>query len=211
MIKIYYQFLSLKYVKDIMNKVLLTDEQLILSFQKGNRDAFNELVVRYKDKLTNFIYRFTYDIDSAEDLAQDTLLKVYINKDSYKEIAKFSTWIYTIASNLAKTELRKIKRRKTYSISDLSSDDREFVIHRADEQSFEQVEDTGVSSSILQESLTEIDDEFKNIIILRDIQELSYDEISKILKIPLGTVKSRINRGRFKLKDILKQKGVVLY
>ena len=194
-----------------MNKLLLTDEQLILNFQKGNRDAFNELVVRYKDKLTNFIYRFTYDIDSAEDLAQDTLLKVYINKDSYKEIAKFSTWIYTIASNLAKTELRKIKRRQTYSISDLSSDDREFVIHRAEEQSFEQVEDTSVSSSILQESLIEIDDEFKNIIILRDIQELSYDEISKILQIPLGTVKSRINRGRFKLKDILKQKGVVLY
>tara|TARA_B100000029_G_C17560888_1_gene953306 strand:- start:1484 stop:2068 length:585 start_codon:yes stop_codon:yes gene_type:complete len=194
-----------------MEKVLLTDEELILDFQSGNRDAYNELVLRYKDKLTNFIYRFTYDIDSAEDLAQDTLLKVYINKDSYKEIAKFSTWIYTIASNLAKTELRKIKRRKTFSISDLSSDDREFVIHRPDDQSFEGIEDTKVSSSILQESLTEIDDEFKNIIILRDIQELSYDEISKILKIPLGTVKSRINRGRFKLKDILKQKGVILY
>ena len=194
-----------------MEKVLLTDEELILDFQSGNRDAYNELVLRYKDKLTNFIYRFTYDIDSAEDLAQDTLLKVYINKDSYKEIAKFSTWIYTIASNLAKTELRKIKRRKTFSISDLSTDDREFVIHRPDDQSFEGIEDTKVSSSILQESLTEIDDEFKNIIILRDIQELSYDEISKILKIPLGTVKSRINRGRFKLKDILKQKGVILY
>jgi len=194
-----------------MNKVLITDEELILDFQSGNRDAFNELVIRYKDKLTNFIYRFTYDIDSAEDLAQDTLLKVYINKDSYKEIAKFSTWIYTIASNLAKTELRKLKRRQTYSISDLSNDDREFVIHRPDEQSFEEIEDTNVSSTILQESLTEIDDEFKNIIILRDIQELSYDEISKILKIPLGTVKSRINRGRFKLKDILKQKGVILY
>ena len=64
---------------------------------------------------------------------------------------------------------------------------------------------------ILEKSLTDLDDEFKNIIILRDIQELSYDEISKILKIPLGTVKSRINRGRFKLKDLLKQKGVVLY
>ena len=194
-----------------MDKVLITDEELILDFQSGNRDAFNELVTRYKDKLTNFIYRFTYDIDSAEDLAQDTLLKVYINKDSYKEIAKFSTWIYTIASNLAKTELRKLKRRQTYSISDLSNDDREFVIHRPEEQSFEEIEDTNVSSNILQESLTEIDDEFKNIIILRDIQELSYDEISKILKIPLGTVKSRINRGRFKLKDILKQKGVILY
>jgi len=194
-----------------MDKTLLTDEELIIAFQGGDKDSFNYLVNRYKDRLTNFIYRFTYDIDSAQDLAQDTLLKVYINKDSYREIARFSTWIYTIASNLAKTELRKIKRRKTYSISDLSTDDREFIIHKSDEESFEDVEDTSVSGSILQKSLLDLDDEFKNIIILRDIQELSYDEISKILQIPLGTVKSRINRGRFKLKDILKEKGVILY
>jgi len=194
-----------------MDKTLLTDEELIIAFQGGDRESFNCLVNRYKNKLTNFIYRFTSDIDSAQDLAQDTLLKVYINKDSYREIAKFSTWIYTIASNLAKTELRKIKRRQTYSISDLSTDDREFVLHKSDEESFEDIEDTSVSGSILEKSLMDLDDEFKNIIILRDIQELSYDEISKILQIPLGTVKSRINRGRFKLKDILKEKGVVLY
>ena len=194
-----------------MDKILETDEDLIVAFQKGDREAYNQLVYRYKDKLANFIYRFTYDIDSAQDLAQDTLLKVYINKDSYKNIAKFSTWIYTIASNLAKTELRKLKRRQTYSISDLSKDDREFVIRQPDETSFEDIEDTNVSGKILQASLIELDPEFRNIIILRDIQELSYDEISKILQIPLGTVKSRINRGRFKLKDILKEKGVVLY
>ena len=84
-----------------MDKMTLTDEELILAFQNGDRDAFNHIVNRYKDKLTNFLYRFTYDIDAAQDLAQDTLLKVYINKDSYKQIAKFSTRIYTIASNLA--------------------------------------------------------------------------------------------------------------
>tara|TARA_B100000941_G_scaffold238789_2_gene181898 strand:+ start:2744 stop:3328 length:585 start_codon:yes stop_codon:yes gene_type:complete len=194
-----------------MDKMTLTDEELILAFQNGDRDAFNHIVNRYKDKLTNFLYRFTYDIDAAQDLAQDTLLKVYINKDSYKQIAKFSTWIYTIASNLAKTELRKIKRRKTFTISDLSTDDREFVIHRSDEDSFENEEDSSVSGKILEKCLDELDNEFKNIIILRDIQELSYDEISKILQIPLGTVKSRINRGRFKLKYLLKQKGVTLY
>jgi len=194
-----------------MDKMTLTDEELILAFQNGDRDAFNHIVNRYKDKLTNFLYRFTYVIDAAQDLAQDTLLKVYINKDSYKQIAKFSTWIYTIASNLAKTELRKIKRRKTFTISDLSTDDREFVIHRSDEDSFENEEDNSVSGKILEKCLDELDNEFKNIIILRDIQELSYDEISKILQIPLGTVKSRINRGRFKLKDLLKQKGVTLY
>ena len=196
---------------DIIDKAVLRDEDLIAHFQNGDKDAFNQIVLRYKDKLTNFIYRYTYDIDSAEDLAQDTLLKVYINKDSYKEIAKFSTWIYTIASNLAKTELRKIKRRKTFSVSELSSDDQEFIIHKKDSASFEDVEDTNLSENILQKSIAMLDNEFKNIIILRDIQELSYEEISKILQIPLGTVKSRINRGRFKLKEILKNKGVTLY
>ena len=189
----------------------LTDEELIRKFQEGNIGAYNQIVYRYKDRLLNFIYRYLHDIDRAEDLVQDTLLKLYTHKDSYKEIAKFSTWLYTIAANLARTELRKIKRRKTYTISALSTDDREFVIHQSDAESFEDEEDTLASGQILQKCLNVLDDEFKNIIILRDIQELSYDEISKILKIPLGTVKSRINRGRFKLKDLLKQKGVVLY
>lgn len=190
-----------------MDKTLLTDEELIIAFQRGDRDSFNYLVNRYKDKLTNFIYRFTSDIDSAQDLAQDTLLKVYINKDSYREIAKFSTWIYTIASNLAKTELRKIKRRQTYSESDLSTDDRKFVMHQPDQASFEDIEDTSVSGAILEKSLMELDDEFKNIIILRDIQELSYEDISRIVNVPIGTVKSRINRGRLKLQKLLINKG----
>ena len=108
-----------------MMKNNITDEQLIKQFQEGDRQSYNELVFRYKDKILNFLYRFVYDMDLAEDLAQETFLKVYLKKDSYREISKFSTWMYTIASNLAKTELRKIKRRKTYSISEISDVDRE--------------------------------------------------------------------------------------
>ena len=193
------------------NQFRYTDEELIARFQEGDEQAYTELVNRYRDKLITFVYRFVNEFEKAEDIVQDTLFKLYTHKHYYRNIAKFSTWIYTIASNLAKTELRKIKRRKTYSVSELSKDDREFIIHRNDEASFEDVEDDNVSSKMIQDALAELDDEFKNIIILRDIQELSYDEISKILQIPLGTVKSRINRGRFKLKDILKQKGVRLY
>ena len=103
----------------------ITDEILIKQFQNGDRQSYNELVFRYKDKILNFLYRFMHDIDLAQDLAQETFLKVYIKKDSYREISKFSTWLYTIASNLAKTELRKIKRRKTYSISEISISERE--------------------------------------------------------------------------------------
>ncbi len=193
-----------------MSEFELTDEQLIKKFQNGDIGAFNQIVHRYKDRLINFIYRFVNDIDKSEDLTQDTFLKLYTHKDSYKEIAKFSTWLYTIAANLAKTELRKIKRRKTFSISDLSKDDREFVI------SSEAIgpDDKDINSTFeknIQIALERLSVDFKTIIILRDIQELSYDEISKIMKLPIGTVKSRINRGRLKLQELLIKKGDELY
>ena len=189
-----------------MSKFELTDEQLIKKFQDGDVGAYNQIVYRYKDRLLNFIYRFLNDLDRSEDLVQDTLLKLYTHKDSYKEIAKFSTWLYTIAANLARTELRKIKRRKTFSVTELSHDDREFIIESTDlgpgEESFSQNFEKNV-----QQALVELPDDFKTIIILRDIQELSYDEISKIVEVPLGTVKSRINRGRVKLQQLLQKKG----
>ena len=110
----------------------LSDELLIKKLQEGDIGAYNQIVYRYKDRLLNFIYRFLNDIDRAEDLVQDTLLKLYTHKDSYQEIARFSTWLYTIAANMARTELRKIKRRKTFSITELSREDREFIIASPD-------------------------------------------------------------------------------
>ena len=88
-------------------------------------------------------------------------------------------------------------------MSALSTEDREFVIHQPEEGSFEDDEDAGISGEILQKCLNNLDNEFRNIIILRDIQELSYEEISKIVNVPLGTVKSRINRARIQLRKEL--------
>ena len=184
----------------------LTDEQLIEEFQNGNRQAYTKLVNKYQHRILNFIYRFTGDMTVAEDLAQDTFFKLYTNKDSYKKIAKFSTWLYTIAGNLAKTELRKNKRRKTYTVSSLSKDDREFVLQTPESEQIDEMADVG-QEQLLQSALLDLEEDFRNIIILREIQELSYDLISKILKLPLGTVKSRINRGKLKLRSILKNKG----
>ena len=184
----------------------ITDEELIKKFQNGDRSSYNELVFRYKDRILNFIFRFTYDRTAAEDLTQDTFLKLYLKKDSYREISKFSTWLYTIASNLAKTELRKIKRRKTYSISDLSNSDMEdkiFTDPHCDNKKIDKNE-----NHLLNIAIQELEPDFRIIIILREIQELSYENISRILKLPLGTVKSRINRGKLKLREILINKGV---
>ena len=189
-----------------MSDFQISDEILIKKFQEGDVGAYNQLVNRFKDRLLNFIYRFVNDLDLAEDLVQDTLLKLYTHKDSYREIAKFSTWLYTIAANLARTELRKKKRRKTFSVTELSRDDREFIIASSDVDPSEDLSSQNFEKSV-QRALAELPDDFKTIIILRDIQELSYDEISKIVEVPLGTVKSRINRGRVKLQQLLKKKG----
>jgi len=195
------------------NLLDMTDEELMVVFQDSNdSNAFNQLCLRYKDKLINFLYRFTGNRQSAEDLTQDTLMKVYYKKDSYKEIAKFSTWMYTIGSNLAKTELRKIKRRKTSTFTDLGSEEYgEFQPKDISYDPNNKEEESEITDELIKESLLLLDDEFRLIVLLRDIQELSYEEISKILQIPLGTVKSRINRARLKLREILKQKGVTRY
>ena len=185
----------------------LSDEILIKKFQEGDVGAYNQLVYRFKDRLLNFIYRFVNDLDLAEDLVQDTLLKLYTHKDSYQEIAKFSTWLYTIAANLARTELRKKKRRKTFSVTELSRDDREFIIASSDVDPSEDISSQNFEKSV-QRALAELPDDFKTIIILRDIQELSYDEISTIIELPLGTVKSRINRARLKLYECLQNEGL---
>ena len=184
-----------------------TDEQLIKDFQKGNINSYNQLVFRYKDRLFNYIYQFVRDIDLAEDLLQDTFLKLYTHKNSYQEVAKFSTWIYTIAGNFAKTEIRKFKRRKTYSHSDMSFDNNEFIIEDKNKTPDDIFLDKKLTED-LSECLSLLPLNFKTIIILRDIQELSYDEISTIVELPLGTVKSRINRARLKLYECLTDKGL---
>ena len=187
-----------------MNKI--TDEELIKKFQNGDINSYNQLVYRYKDKLFNYIIQFVKDTAQAEDLLQDTFLKLYTHKNSYKEIAKFSTWIYTIAGNYAKTELRKYKRRKTYSHSDLGFDNKEFIIKDKAETPSEVFLNLNLKTE-LNNCLSKLSLNFRTIIILRDIQELSYDEISIIVELPLGTVKSRINRARLKIQECLNNKG----
>jgi RNA polymerase sigma-70 factor (ECF subfamily) len=181
----------------------LTDEQLIFEFQKEDVEAFNEIVFRYKDRLINFLYRFTSSREESEDLAQDTFLKLYRSKHLYREIAKFSTWFYTIAINIAKTHLRKKSRYSSISISDFDPEGEKDFDLPANVLTPEQYANASTENHYIQKAIDSLDEKFKEVIVLRDIQDLDYEEIAKILDVPLGTVKSRINRGREKLKELL--------
>jgi len=187
----------------------LSDEDLMERFQSDDQRAYNELVIRYRDRLVNFICAMIHDFDSAQDLAQDTLFKVYTHKHSYKRIAKFSTWLYTIAKNSTLTDIRKKNRRKTYSFSEVeagSSSNISFEQNIANSNiisSYKKTDQFNFSRDTIMSKINELPEDFKLIIILRDIQELSYDEISRIMELAVGTVKSRLNRARLKLRDLL--------
>ena len=186
---------------DMNDEFKLTDEQLIKQFQEGDRHAFDELVKRYKDRLHNFVCRYMNNQTLAEDVVQETMIKLYTHKHYYKPVAKFSTWIYTIAKNLALTELRKNKRRQT---SSLWTDDGRPIDIETGGESLDRKVQNELAVEELNKCLDEIPENFRIAVVLRDFQELSYQEISKILEIPIGTIKSRINRGRIQLAEKLK-------
>jgi RNA polymerase sigma-70 factor (ECF subfamily) len=183
----------------------LTDEELILEFQRnGTISAYEILVHRYKNPLINYVFRFLGDYEACVDIVQETMIKVYRYKDSYSSIAKFSTWIYTIAGNLARTEYQRRKRRKIFSIN--SYGDEKDETYEIPDESFdpERITDSGIKEKIIQDALEKVSKAYREVVILRDIQDLSYEEISEITNLPVGTVKSRINRGRAQLQKLLK-------
>jgi RNA polymerase sigma-70 factor, ECF subfamily len=183
----------------------LSDEELILEFQKNNTErAFEILVQRYKNPLVNFVFRYLGDYESCVDVVQETMIKVYRYKDTYQSIAKFSTWIYTIAGNLAKTELQRRKRRSILSINAFGKDNDEDYEIPDENYRPDSMTDSGIKDEIIQKAFMKVSEAYRKAVILRDIQELSYEEIADIMGITVGTVKSRINRGRAQLQKLLK-------
>lgn len=182
----------------------LTDEDLMEHFQGGTIQAFNVLVSRYKDRLHNFLYRYTHSHEDCEDLVQETFLRVHRSRHSYERIARFSTWMYTIALNLAKSLYKKKQRMQKVSIHE-DPDDNESREMTFEDSNILQDEELHQKLCIkeLEKALMHLNEEFREAIVLRDIQELSYEEIAEITGTAMGTVKSRINRGRLQLQEIL--------
>ncbi len=180
----------------------LSDEDVMEQLQNGVVEAFDVIVHRFKDRLHNFLYRYTHNHEDCEDLVQETFLRVYRSRHSYQRIAKLSTWMYTIALNLAKSMYKKKQRMSLMSIhaDDSDPDDMEFEIEDSyilqDEQLHQKM-----CVDKLQNALMELSDDFREVIVLRDIQHLTYEEISEITGTAMGTVKSRINRARIQLQE----------
>jgi len=186
----------------------LSDHQLIEATKKGDEAAFAEIVNRYRNPLTNYLYRMLNDYEEAVDLAQETFVRVYFAIARYHTDYAFSTYIYRIATNLAISEIRKKKRRKLLSLTSFfqNEDNEAQEFNPPDGKSLpdEDLIETERNRTI-EKAIATLPDKYRAPIVLREIQELSYEEIAQILGLGLGTTKSRISRARALLREKLKQ------
>lgn len=183
----------------------MDEKELVEKIKKGNTDAFSELVKKYEKKALNFSYRMLSDTHLAEDVTQEAFLKVLQKIDTFRGNAPFSAWFYTILNNLCLDVLRKKSRTpEVISITkeNTNSDEYELQLEDTSPGPYESLQNKEIKN-VLEDAIKKLTPEHRAIIILRDIEGLEYDQIAKILKISLGTVKSRLSRARSSLRKIV--------
>jgi RNA polymerase sigma-70 factor, ECF subfamily len=175
----------------------MEEQELISRVREGDEAAFARIMTIYKDRIVNYLYQFTGDYQRAVELSQETFLRVYFKADRYKPIAPLSSWIYAIACNLAKTEVKKRRRTATVSLDDIPNS--------LDAGTYSQdPPDPGLLRN-LREALDALHPRYRVPVILKDMEGFSQEEIARIIKRPVGTVKARISRGREHLKKMLEK------
>ncbi len=179
-----------------------SDEQLVLELQQGRIEYYDVLVERYQHRLFGYLMQLVRDQQLAEDLLQETFIRLYQHYNSYRPIAKFSTWIYTIATNLVRSHMRRRMKMTTVDLEPREAGDRPIEL-ADDAPAVDELVMGRMTVEAVRDAMEKLPEEFRQVIILREIEELSYDEIVEILNLPLGTVKSRINRARGRLKELL--------
>lgn len=179
----------------------LTDEEIVEKIKGGSVELFEVIVKRYQKKLVNYIYRMINDFESAMELCQEVFIKVYNSLDKYNPSFKFTTWIHRISSNATIDWMRK-KKIDAYSLDTNDDDDAPSLSQQIASNDLSPLEnlEMGQLQGRIESAINELPYIYKQLIILRHINELSYDEIASAVDLPLGTVKNRIFRGREMLK-----------
>lgn len=186
------------------------DYEFISLCKKGDVDAFEALVKKHQNRMFNIAYRMLGNYEEASDIVQDAFVSAYRGMKNFKGRAKFSTWLCTIVMNHSKNRLKQLKAQRNhekYSI-DNPMPANEGQVHGEpasnEPSALERLEQRDVRQKV-QHCIDSLDEEFKEVVVLRDIQGFSYDEIGDMLGIPGGTVKSRLFRARDAMRDCLKK------
>jgi len=182
------------------------DSELVASFLAGEKRAFTELANRYHVRLLNFIYRTIGDRDRAEDLVQETFIRVYRHLHRFDQTKKFSTWVYTIAGNLAKNELRNRSRNPLVLFQTIKKN------WDTDHRPLEWEDNTYRPDDLfrkrhlkamVEKVVDQLPEHHRTVFVLRELQGKTYEEISEITGVNLGTVKSRLNRARNNFANLI--------
>ena len=185
----------------------LADGELVTSALSGRESCFEELVRRYQRPIAAYVYRMVGNYDAALDLTQEVFIKVYNSLSRYRSEFKFSTWIYKIAHNAAIDHLRRHAVREQALVTGPESERREISIESrrlTPEQESERKERRSEIEAVVQLLPTA----YRELIVLRHSQDLSYDEIAEVTGLPLGTVKNRLFRAREAMRDQLLERGI---
>lgn len=180
----------------------MTDAQLIEKFLSGDISAFNTLVWRWEKPIYNFAYRFLGDAETSKDVTQKVFIRLYKNLSKLKDRSKFSSWIYQIAANLCRDELKSLKRKRTLSIETIS-DTHNNLPEDVNYQPDEEVNQLQLRA-LIKEALQSIPEEQRIVIIMKEYQGLKFIEIAEALGEPLNTVKSRMYYGLNALRKVFK-------
>lgn len=184
----------------------MEDGAVVTSFLTGEERAFDELVERYQGRLLNFVYRTIGDRDRAEDLVQEVFIRVYRHIARFDQSKKFSTWIYTIASNLAKNELRNRSRNPLVLFQTIKAkfEDEERPLQFEDVHSRpDDLFRKRHLREMVEQSVAQLPVHHREVFVLRELEGKSYEEIAEITGVNLGTVKSRLNRARSAFAEII--------
>jgi RNA polymerase sigma-70 factor (ECF subfamily) len=182
-----------------------SDEKLVELLVAGEKAAFDVLVQRHKVRLYNYLLRLLRDPSEAEEVTQEALVRAYVHADKYRNIAKFSTWLYTIATNLVRNRIRKVRSSpKFLSLHWGRDDEEEEPIDLPDSGDLpDRVLEKSELHAIVAESIERIPSRYREAFVLREMNQFSYEEIAAITGLKLGTVRSRINRGRGHFREIM--------
>lgn len=183
-----------------------SDIDILAEVSAGDIDAYGKIVRRYQGRLYNFVLRFVRDRETAEDIVQEAFLRAFGKREAYRAIANFSTWLFTIAANLAKSELRRRKRWRMFSIHRDEESDTGMELPDESRRP-DRMAETALTDVEIQNAIATLTDNYRQVILLRDVEGMSYYEIAQIVQSPVGTVKSRVNRARLKLQQKLKNEG----
>jgi RNA polymerase sigma-70 factor (ECF subfamily) len=194
--------------------VVLDEVALVRRCQEGEPEAFAELVRRYQDRVYNLIVRMVNRPEDAEELTQEVFLKAFAKIGQFHGMSRFYTWLFRIAKNLTISHRRRARRVKFHS---LTRADDAAETSQADEQTAALADrrNPGPEANLMQQetarrvtdALAELDEEYRLVVVLRDIEDMDYRQIAEVLDVPAGTVKSRLSRARGLLREKLNRPG----